>query len=206
MTSNVFQNLDVDDTEYDINKKERKAKKMLRSIEKLKAKDTLTDEERIKLESEDEWRKVLNPFYVNPSNVYKETEKKQEKKKLTKKRKELEKKKEREQREQERREQERRGQERREQERRGQERREQERRGQERRGQERRGQEKMKKQEKTIKFSQNEIKIHIEYKKLIALGNNKQKAKQKLQFIYHPDKNPNTIKLSTELSQIINNI
>ena len=59
------EDLHVDDDDVNHDKNERKAKKKLKAIEKLKKKENLTDEEQTKIDSEDYWQLILNPFYQN---------------------------------------------------------------------------------------------------------------------------------------------
>ena len=63
--SNIFANLDVDDEETNHRKNERKAIKKLKAINILKKKELLTDDEQLKVDSEDYWHRILDPSYEN---------------------------------------------------------------------------------------------------------------------------------------------
>jgi hypothetical protein len=62
---NIFSNLDIQE-EYDElyqEKNKKRARKKLKAIEKLKLKYPLNDEEKQKVDSEDHWKRVLNPLF-----------------------------------------------------------------------------------------------------------------------------------------------
>ena len=66
MFSNLELDSDTDNTHSSPENEIRKAKKKLKAIEKLKYKEHLTAEEKIKLENESIWLKVINPSYISP--------------------------------------------------------------------------------------------------------------------------------------------
>ena len=185
--SNLFKNLDVDDTEYDPKKNERKARKALIAIEKLKKMCNLTEEEKIKLEGEDNWRRILDPLYVNISKQEqnKETEKDcemREKKKMKrneKKRKRIDEQ-------------------------------EQEQRRNSSRYEEQQQRSRYEEQQQRSRYEEQnpisplEKRVHHEIKVRCKLERDKKKAYKQMYLKYHPDKNMD--KNATLITQIINKI
>jgi hypothetical protein len=216
--SNRFQNLSVDDTETNHKKNERKARKALTAIAKLKKKGNLTPEEKIKVDNEDHWYRILDPCYVNitAKSQNKETEKERElreKKKIKKnekKRKEQELKDKREKRKRDEDNHDRFEEQHRKFEEQHRKFEEQHRKFEE---QHRKFEEQHRKFEEqhqpcvkeTQKPKLNEEQIlNIEYNILIARGNSKKDAKRKMQVKYHPDKNRD-INTTTKI-QYVNNL
>ena len=66
MFSNLELDSDTDNIHSSPENEIRKAKKKLKAIEKLKYKENLTTEEKIKLENESIWLKIINPSYISP--------------------------------------------------------------------------------------------------------------------------------------------
>ena len=172
---NIFGNLSVDE-EVDHSKNERKARKKLKAINKLKKKESLTDEEQKKVDSEDYWQLILDPFYENKE---KQREAKQR------------------QREAEQRA------EQREAEQRQREAKQREAKQRQREAEQRQREAEQRLEPKEFK-TKNEKKIDIEFNLLLAKGNTLKKAKHNLLLKYHPDKNKG--KSANEMTQIINNI
>ena len=202
---NQYSILTVDDTEINHKKNERKAKKALIAIAKLKKKGNLTPDEKIKLDNEDNWHRVLDPLYVNIS-VQIQTEKERELREKQKMKRNQRKFEEEEQRKQyqrkfeEEEEQRKRYQRKFEEE----EQRKQYQRKQYQRKQYQRKFEEEEQQEVEQKpISKLEKKLNIEYNVLIARGDTKKSAKRKMQIKYHPDKNKDNN--ATTKSQYVNN-
>ena len=77
--ANIFTNLEVDEEVTNHIKNERKAKKILKAIDKLKNKEFLTAEEQLKVDNEDKWHRILDPMYEN-AETKKENELREQKK------------------------------------------------------------------------------------------------------------------------------
>jgi len=62
---NIFSNLDIQEEFGEVyqEKNKKRARKKLKAIEKLKLKYPLNDEEKQKVDSEDHWKRVLNPLF-----------------------------------------------------------------------------------------------------------------------------------------------
>ena len=191
--SNIFGHLPVDEEEIDHIKNEKKARKKIKAINNLKKKERLTDEEQNKVDSEDYWQRILNPFY---ENMEKQKENKiREQQWVNKKREQRQKESEQKQKESEQRRQ------------REFEQRQRQRESEQRQGeseQRQRQKEFEQKQEPKEFKSKHEKQIYIEFNLLLAKGNTIKKAKHNLLLKYHPDKNKEN--LATEMTQIINNI
>jgi len=203
--SNIFRNLTVDDEEHDHVKTTKKARKKIKAIDNLKKKGKLTDEEQNKVDSEDYWQHILNPFYENVEKKKENMEKCKEN--IEKKRKKKEKKiryqemlnKKKEQRESEQRQRE-------------SEQRQRESEQRQRESEQRQREYKQRQRESDFeqerrnepKKTKNEKRIHIEFNLLIAKGETIRKAKHSLLRKYHPDKNKE--KSANEMTQIINNM
>uniref|UniRef100_A0A6C0J3Z4 J domain-containing protein n=1 Tax=viral metagenome TaxID=1070528 RepID=A0A6C0J3Z4_9ZZZZ len=195
--SNRFHCLSVDDAETDHKKNERKARKALTAIAKLKKKGNLTPKEKIKVDNEDHWYKLLDPFYVNltakPKN--KETEKQRELREKKKNKKNEQKRKEQELKKQE------------EQKRRRDEEHRREFNEHQRKFEEQHQRKFEEQQQPDIEEnpkSNEEKKLDIEYNVLIASGNTQKNAKRKMQIKYHPDKNRDSN--ATTKIQYVNNL
>ena len=202
---NRFENLDVDDDDVNHDKNERKAKKKLKAIEKLKKKENLTDEEQKKIDSEDYLQRIVNPHYENKEKENKLPEqpkinKKRERQREKKRQKQTEEAEQREakqrQREAEQRE--------REAEQREREAEQREREAEQRERQRQRQREAEQRQEPKEIKTRNEKKIYIELSVLLDKGISFKKAKHNLLLKYHPDKNKGNT--ANEMTQIINNI
>jgi hypothetical protein len=213
--SNIFRNLPVDEEEYDHVKTTKKARKKIKAIDNLKKKGKLTDEEQNKVDSEDYWQHILNPFYENVDKKKENVEKCKEN--IEKKRKKREKKiryqemlnKKKEQRESEQRQRESEQRQKEFEQRQRQNEFEQEQRQRQRQNefeQEQRQRQNEFEQEQIIKpkKTKNEKRIHIEFNLLISKGQSIRKAKHSLLRKYHPDKNKE--KSANEMTQIINNM
>ena len=210
--SNRFHELSVDEVETNHKKNQRRARKALIAIAKLKKNWNLTPEEQIKVDTEDHWYKILDPSYVNlTANLKnKETEKQRELREKKKIQKNEQKRKERElknkQREQKRR-------------------RDEEGRREFNQEQKRRRDEEYRREfnEEHSKYwkqyhhkfweqldieenskSNEEKQLDIEYTVLIASGNSQKNAKRKMQIKYHPDKNRDSN--TTTKIQYVNNL
>ena len=210
--SNIFRNLPVDDEEHDHVKTTKKARKKIKAIDNLKKKGKLTDEEQNKVDSEDYWQHILNPFYENVEKKKENMEKCKEN--IEKKRKKKEKKiryqemlnKKKEQRESEQRQ--------RESEQRQRESEQRQRESEQRQREYEQRQREYEQRQREYDFEQerrnepkktkNEKRIHIEFNLLIAKGQTIRKAKHSLLRKYHPDKNKE--KSANEMTQIINNM
>ena len=203
--SNIFRNLTVDDEEHDHVKTTKKARKKIKAIDNLKKKGKLTDEEQNKVDSEDYWQHILNPFYENVEKKKENMEKCKEN--IEKKRKKKEKKiryqemlnKKKEQRESEQRQRES------EQRQREYEQRQREYKQRQREYEQRQRESDFEQERRNEpKKTKNEKRIHIEFNLLIAKGQTIRKAKHSLLRKYHPDKNKE--KSANEMTQIINNM
>ena len=203
--SNIFRNLTVDDEEHDHVKTTKKARKKIKAIDNLKKKGKLTDEEQNKVDSEDYWQHILNPFYENVEKKKENMEKCKEN--IEKKRKKKEKKiryqemlnKKKEQRESEQRQRES------EQRQRESEQRQRESEQRQRESEQRQRESDFEQERRNEpKKTKNEKRIHIEFNLLIAKGQTIRKAKHSLLRKYHPDKNKE--KSANEMTQIINNM
>ena len=203
--SNIFRNLTVDDEEHDHVKTTKKARKKIKAIDNLKKKGKLTDEEQNKVDSEDYWQHILNPFYENVEKKKENMEKCKEN--IEKKRKKKEKKiryqemlnKKKEQRESEQRQRES------EQRQREYEQRQREYKQRQREYEQRQRESDFEQERRNEpKKTKNEKRIHIEFNLLIAKGETIRKAKHSLLRKYHPDKNKE--KSANEMTQIINNM
>lgn len=65
--SNYYNNLDItENSNISREKEERKAKKILKSIEDMKNRSNLNDDQKRKIDTEYRWRKVLDPSYTTP--------------------------------------------------------------------------------------------------------------------------------------------
>ena len=221
MFSNLELDSDTDNIHSSPENEIRKAKKKLKAIEKLKYKENLTTEEKIKLENESIWLKIINPSYISPDeqrrNEQDELIRKKEKLKKNIKNDKLKqvkfKKEQERQRNEERlrneeqdrrnREQERRN---REQERRNEE---QERRNEEQDRCNREYQERFEHQQRQLlkqqkKISKLEKDITCEFNGLLTQGFSKKKARHKMLLRHHPDKNLGDIVKANKISCIIN--
>ena len=179
---NQYSILTVDDTEINHKKNERKAKKALIAIAKLKKKGNLTPDEKIKLDNEDNWHRVLDPLYVNIS-VQIQTEKERElreKQKMKRNQRKFE-----------------------EEEQRKQYQRKFEEEEEQRKRYQRKFEEEEQQEVEQKPISKLEKKLNIEYNVLIARGDTKKSAKRKMQIKYHPDKNKDIN--ATTKSQYVNN-
>jgi len=213
--SNIFGHLPVDEEEIDHIKNEKKARKKIKAINNLKKKERLTDEEQNKVDSEDYWQRILNPFY---ENMEKQKENKiREQQWVNKKREQRQKESEQKQKESEQRrqresEQRQRQREREFEQRQRQREREFEQRQRQRESEQRQGESEQRQRQKEFEQKQepkefkskHEKQIYIEFNLLLAKGNTIKKAKHNLLLKYHPDKNKEN--LATEMTQIINNI
>ena len=221
----MFSNLEVDSDTDNIHvspeNEIRKAKKKLKSIEKLKYKEHLTPEEKIKLQNESIWLKVINPSYISPEEKHRneQDEITQQKEKMKKKMKKdklkqakLKKEQDRRNREQDRRneEQDRRN---REQDRRNEEQdrrnREQDRRNEEQGRYNEEQQERFEYQQRQLLKQQKHISklekdIICEFNGLLTQGFSKKKAKHNMLLRYHPDKNLGDSVKANKISCIIN--
>ena len=210
----MFSNLEVDSDTDNIHvspeNEIRKAKKKLKSIEKLKCKEHLTPEEKIKLQNEPISLKVINPSYISPeekhrNEQYEITKQKEKMKKKMKKDKlkQTKLKKERIKERQRNEEQDRRNEEQdrrnREQDRRN---REQDRRNEEQQERSKYQQRQLLKQQKQI--SKLEKDIICEFNGLLTQGFSKKKAKHNMLLRYHPDKNLGDSVKANKISCIIN--
>jgi len=157
---------------------------MITAIEKLKKKDSLTEEERIKIESEDLWRKVLDPYYINPLEKKQKQEQEREQERERKRERERERK--REQQKQKKRQ------------------RQKQRQRQRQQEQRHKFEEQERKMEEQNPNSHLEKRIQHEITDMIKEGYTKQKAFQKMYLQYHPDKNRDED--ATQITQIINQL
>jgi hypothetical protein len=192
---NQYSILTVDDTEINHKKNERKAKKALIAIAKLKKKGNLTPDEKIKLDNEDNWHRVLDPLYVNIS-VQIQTEKERElreKQKMKRNQRKFEE-------EEQRKQYQRKFEEEEEQRKRYQRKFEEE---EQRKRYQRKFEEEEQQEVEQKPISKLEKKLNIEYNVLIARGDTKKSAKRKMQIKYHPDKNKDIN--ATTKSQYVNN-
>ena len=183
---NRFENLYVDDDDVNHDKNERKAKKKLKAIEKLKKKENLTDEEQKKIDSEDYWQLILNPFYQNKEKQ-REAKQRAEQREAKQRQREAKQRAEQRQREAEQRQREA----------------EQRQREAEQRQREAEQRQRQRQEPKEIK-TRNEKKIDIELSVLLNKGISVKKAKHNLLLKYHPDKNKGNT--ANEMTQYINNI
>ena len=216
--SNIFGHLPVYEEEIDHIKNEKKARKKIKAINNLKKKERLTDEEQNKVDSEDYWQRILNPFYENmekqKENKIREQQwvnkkREQRQKEAEQKQKESE---QRQQRESEQRQRQREFEQRQRQREFEQREREFEQRQRQRESEQRQGESEQRQRQKEFEQKQepkefkskHEKQIYIEFNLLLAKGNTIKKAKHNLLLKYHPDKNKEN--LATEMTQIINNI
>ena len=185
----------------------RKAKKKLKSIEKLKYKEHLTTEEKIKLANESIWLKVINPSYISPEEQRRSEQddlmRKNEKLKRNIKRDKLKQAKFKKDQERQRTEERRRNEE---QDRRNEKQRryneEQDRRNEEQRERFEYQQRQLLKQQKQISNLEKDIKC--EFNRLLTQGFSKKKAKHNMLLRYHPDKNLGDSVKANKISCIIN--
>jgi hypothetical protein len=207
MFSNLELDSDTDNIHSSPENEIRKAKKKLKAIEKLKYKENLTTEEKIKLENESIWLKIINPSYISPDeqrrNEQDELIRKKEKLKKNIKKDKLKQVKFKKEQERRNREQERRNEE---QERRNEE---QERRNEEQDRCNREYQERFEHQQRQLlkqqkKISKLEKDITCEFNGLLTQGFSKKKARHKMLLRHHPDKNLGDIVKANKISCIIN--
>jgi hypothetical protein len=207
MFSNLELDSDTDNIHSSPENEIRKAKKKLKAIEKLKYKENLTTEEKIKLENESIWLKIINPSYISPDeqrrNEQDELIRKKEKLKKNIKKDKLKQVKFKKEQDRRNREQERRNEE---QERRNEE---QERRNEEQDRCNREYQERFEHQQRQLlkqqkKISKLEKDITCEFNGLLTQGFSKKKARHKMLLRHHPDKNLGDIVKANKISCIIN--
>ena len=213
--SNIFENLGVDEEEIDHIKNEKKARKKIKAIHNLKKKENLTDEEQKKVDSEDDWQRILNPFY---ENMEKQKENKiREQQRLNKKKEQQQRESEQRQAESEQRQAESEQRQAESEQRQAEsEQRQAEFKQRQREFTQRQRQKEFKQKQQYYKDeyeqrlepkkmkTKNEKRIYIEFNLLIAKGDTIKKAKHNLLLKYHPDKNKE--KSANEMTQIINNI
>ena len=86
--SNYYNNLDINEKSDDLSreKEEKKARKILKSIEDLKKRSNLNDDQKRKIDTEYLWRKFLDPSYITPEEK-KQLEKEREREAAVKKKK-----------------------------------------------------------------------------------------------------------------------
>ena len=86
--SNYYNNLDINEKSDDLSreKEEKKARKILKSIEDLKKRSNLNDDQKRKIDTEYLWRKFLDPSYTT-SEEKKQLEKEREREAAVKKKK-----------------------------------------------------------------------------------------------------------------------
>jgi len=86
--SNYYNNLDIDEKSDDLSreKEEKKARKILKSIEDLKKRSNLNDDQKRKIDTEYLWRKFLDPSYTTHEEK-KQLEKEREREAVVKKKK-----------------------------------------------------------------------------------------------------------------------
>jgi hypothetical protein len=207
MFSNLELDSDTDNIHSSPENEIRKAKKKLKAIEKLKYKENLTTEEKIKLENESIWLKIINPSYISPDeqrrNEQDELIRKKEKLNKNIKKDKLKQVKFKKEQDRRNREQERRNEE---QERRNEE---QERRNEEQDRCNREYQERFEHQQRQLlkqqkKISKLEKDITCEFNGLLTQGFSKKKARHKMLLRHHPDKNLGDIVKANKISCIIN--
>jgi hypothetical protein len=207
MFSNLELDSDTDNIHSSPENEIRKAKKKLKAIEKLKYKENLTTEEKIKLENESIWLEIINPSYISPDeqrrNEQDELIRKKEKLKKNIKKDKLKQVKFKKEQDRRNREQERRNEE---QERRNEE---QERRNEEQDRCNREYQERFEHQQRQLlkqqkKISKLEKDITCEFNGLLTQGFSKKKARHKMLLRHHPDKNLGDIVKANKISCIIN--
>lgn len=216
--SNYYNILDINEKSDILSreKEEKKARKILKSIEDMKKRSNLNDDQKRKIDTEHIWRKILDPSYTTPEEK-KQLEKEREreavlkKKKIEKKRVEAErlnKKREEEQKKRDaklQKEQDKRKAERRQHEK------EAERINKERYNQWRKQQEEESEKER-IKRVEEEInnpehivitRLRVEFNLLLSKGCSTKKSKHKLLLKYHPDKNRENDKWANMMTQNI---
>ena len=86
--SNYYNNLDIDEKSYHLSreKEEKKARKILKSIEEMKKRSNLNDDQKKKIGTEDMWHKFLDPSYTTHEEK-KQLEKEREREAVVKKKK-----------------------------------------------------------------------------------------------------------------------
>tara|TARA_B110000285_G_scaffold49383_1_gene56084 strand:- start:394 stop:1044 length:651 start_codon:yes stop_codon:yes gene_type:complete len=213
----MFSDLHVYSSDSDNNQSSReneirKAKKKLKAIEKLKYKNNLTQEEKIKLQNEPIFLRVIDPAYISPEerrcSEQAELKHQHEKLKKSMKRDKLMQSKVRRNEEQRRRNEEKQRQCDEEQRRRDEEQRkrneEQHQRNEEQRQRNEEHQRQLNKQQK--KSGNLERKIINEFDKLLTSGCSRKKARHIMLGKYHPDKNYGNEIRATKITCIVNNI
>ena len=219
--SNYYNNLDINEKSDDLSreKEEKKARKILKSIEDLKKRSNLNDDQKRKIDTEYLWRKFLDPSYTTHEEK-KQLEKEREREAVVKKNKRDKKRVESErlnkireeeqikkdaklQKEQDKREAERR-----------QHEKEAERINKERYNQWRKQQEEEAEKERT-KRAEEEInnpdnpeyifikRLRVEFNLLLSKGSSNKKSKHTLLLKYHPDKNRENEKWATMMTRNI---
>ena len=230
--SNYYNNLDIIEKSDDLSreKEEKKARKILKSIEDMKKRSNLNDDQKRKIDTEYIWRKFLDPSYTTPEEK-KQLEKEREreavvkKKKIDKKRVEserLNKKREEEQKkrdaklqkEQDNREAERRQHEK-EAERINKERYNQWRKQQEEEAEKERIKNEEEAEKERTKRAEEEInnpeyifirRLRVEFNLLLSKGSSNKKSKHTLLKKYHPDKNRENEKWANTMTRNILNL
>ena len=227
--SNYYNNLDINEKSDDLSreKEEKKARKILKSIEDLKKRSNLNDDQKRKIDTEYLWRKFLDPSYTTHEEK-KQLEKEREreavvkKKKIAKKRVEAERlnkireeekrkkdaKLQKEQKEQH----EKRRQHEKEAERINKERYNQRRKQQEEEAEKERIKNEEEAEKERIKRAEEEInnpeyifikRLCVEFNLLLSKGSSKKNCRKKLLLKYHPDKNRENEKWATMMTRNI---
>jgi len=227
--SNYYNNLDIDEKSYHLSreKEEKKARKILKSIEEMKKRSNLNDDQKKKIGTEDMWHKFLDPSYTTHEEK-KQLEKEREreavvkKKKIAKKRVEAERlnkireeekrkkdaKLQKEQKEQD----EKRRQHEKEAERINKERYNQRRKQQEEEAEKERIKNEEEAEKERTKRAEEEInnpeyifikRLCVEFNLLLSKGSSKKNCRKKLLLKYHPDKNRENEKWATMMTRNI---
>ena len=230
--SNYYNNLDINEKSDDLSreKEEKKARKILKSIEDLKKRSNLNDDQKRKIDTEYLWRKFLDPSYTTHEEK-KQLEKEREREAVVKKKKRDKKRVESErlnkireeeqikkdaklQKEQDKREAERRQHEK-EAERINKERYNQRRKQQEEEAEKERIKNEEEAEKERTKRAEEEInnpdnpeyifikRLRVEFNLLLSKGSSKKNCRKKLLLKYHPDKNRENDKWATMMTRNI---